>query len=537
MAKQDQSHNLSRTELTQLIAKYWVLVLTVFLSGTIAMHLVLNVFYTDIYETTTRLLVKVGRENLETPTTVQNGQLLSQGVRLADINSEVQILSSRELVDRVVDRLGPDTFKSVLALPATWQGYPKYYLKLAARRVKNAYRDTLIALGLDKRLTPRETAIVAVADAVKVEPIRDSDILILRVRMPSQKLCLDVANVLLDEYMRRRALARQSPAGVKFFEARLREVRDTLSDLQKSRFGIRSRWNLSAPEEQRSLYLKELNTLETELMQNSAEMERLNRQRELMAKRMEDLPELTQKEQTELSNPSIQSLKERITALRMERSKTASRYQPSSEVLQKMDTEIADLESALRTENATILNSVVSESNPIRRQFGANVEEDNVRSAGLEMRNKYLQEPAAALSQRVHDIDRGLDMVESTEREYRRAEQDYLTYAKRYEEARLSEELDALRVANVSVVESPEPPIKPVYPNKLFLVGIAMPVSLLFGIALCALLETTEDRLTDEKSVVALTGLAYLGKVDLREMAASTKEHGNGHGRKMLSEL
>lgn len=503
-----------------------MVVLTVFLSGTIGMYLVLNVFFTDIYETTTRLLVKVGRENMETPTTVQNGQLFSQGVRLADINSEVQILSSRELIDRVVDRLGPETFQNVLVPPASWTGYPKYILKLTSRKVKATSRDFLIALGLEKRLSDRETAILAVSDGVKVEPVRESDILTLKVRSPSQKLCVDVANVLLDEYMQRRALARQSPASMKFFEARLAEVRDRLTELQKNRYGIKSRWNLSAPEEQRSLYLKELNSIETELMQNSAEMERLNRQREMMSRRVQEMPELSQKEQTESSNPSIQSLKDRITALRMERSKAASRYQPTSEVLQKMDSEISDLEESLGKEQATILNSVVSESNPIRRQFRAGIEQDSVRAAGLEKRNQYLQGPATELADRVRSIDRGLNLLESTEREYRRAEQDYLTYAKRYEEARLSEELDSMRVANVSVVGSPELPIKPVYPKKLFLMGIAMPVSLLLGIALAALLETTEDRVIDEESVLGMTDLPCLGTVDLREMAASVR---NGH--------
>ncbi len=501
------------------------------------MFLALNIFFTDSYETTTRLLVKVGRENMETPTTVQNGQLFSQGVRIADINSEVQILSSRELVDRVVDRLGPDRFKNVLVPPVSWTGYPKYYLKLVSRRAKNAYRDLLIALNLDKRLNPRETAILAVADAVKVEPVRDSDILMLKVRMPSQQLSVDVTDAMLDEYLRRRAIARQAPASMNFFGARLAEARDKLSDLQKRRFGIRSQWNLSSPEEQRSLYLKELNAIGTELVQNSAEVERLNRQRELMTKRVEEIPELAQKEQTELSNPSIQSLKERITELRMERSKVASRYQPTSEVLQKMDREIADLETSLGKEHATILNSVVSESNPIKRQFGNNIEQNTVNAAGLETRNRYLREPAAELSKQIHNIDRGMDLAETVEREYRRAEQDYLTYSKRYEETRLSEELDALKVANVSIVGSPETPIKPVYPKKLFLMEVAMPLSLLLGIALAALLETTEDRVMDEQSVLALADPAYLGTVDLHEMATATKMSGNGHRHRTFSEI
>ncbi len=528
MTKQD-THNLSRTELSQLLRKYWPVVLTVFVSGTVGMYLVLNVFFTDVYESTTRILVKVGRENVETPATVSNGQLFSQGVRVADINSEVQILSSRELIDRVVDRLGPDRFRNVLVPPSNWQGYPKYLMKLTARNVKNGYREFLIAAGLDKRLDVRETAILALVDGVKVEPVRESDILMLKVRTPSAKLCLDVSNALLEEYMKKRAVARRSPAGRQLFEERVADVKRRLAELQQARSGIRSRWNLTSPEEQRSLYLKQLNTIETEIVQNSAEIERFEKQRELMASRIPEMPELEKKEETIATNPSIQSIKDRITTLRMERSKVGSRYQPTSEVIKKMDTEIADLEGALAKENATILNSVVSESNQMRRRFTNNIDEDIVFSGGLKQRNKYLQEPASELTKRMREIDRGLDNLTPTEREYKRAEQEYLAYAKRFEEARLSEELDDLRVANVAVIGSPETPLKPVYPRKLFLMGIAMPVSLLLGVALCALLETTEDRITDEESALGLSDLDYLGTVDLGELAAASYGSKNGH--------
>lgn len=511
-------HRFSRTELAELAQKYWLLVLATFLSGTAAMWLSFPVFFTDLYESKTSLLVKIGRENADTPSTVQRGQVMSQGVRVTDTNSEVEMLSSRALVEAVVDRIGPDAFKSVLAPPESWTGYPKYYVKKTARGLKSAYKELLILTDLKKRLTPREEAIVRVADGIEVEPVRDSDILVLKVRTPSARLSVDVSSALLDVYLQQRAAARRMPAGSDFFAARLAEASSRLTKAEEIRAAVRARWNLTSALEQRTQYLTELSAIQAEMVRNDAEIAKLQRQRALMMSRIPDLPELVRKEQVDAANPSIQSIKERVTALKLERAKIASRYLPDSEVMRKIDAEIADVEAALRTEPASILDTVTAEENPSKRAFVAGIEQQVVQIAGLETRNRALRGPATKLSERLKDLALGMDALEGAEREYHRAEQDYLGYSKRLEEARMSEALDAQRVTNVAVVAPPETPIAPVYPNKMFLMGIAMALSLLLGVAAAALVETTEDRLLDERSVIELGEVAYLGTVDVREV-------------------
>lgn len=510
-------HRFSRTEISALARKYWRLVLATFFSGTVAMWLSFPIFFTDMYESNTSLLVKIGRENADTPTTVQRGQVMSQGVRVTDTNSEVEMLSSRALVEAVVDRLGPDAFKSVLAPPESWTGYPKYIVKKTARGLKTVYQEFLILAALKKRLTPREEAIVRVAAGIEVEPVRDSDILVLKVRTPSAKLSVDVSNALLDVYMQQRAAARRIPAGSEFFAVLLTESRDRLSNAERTRAAVRARWNLTSALEQRTQYLTELSAIQSEMVRNDAEIAKLQRQKELMAARIPDLPALVRKEQVDAANPSIQSIKERITALKLERAKIASRYLPDSEVMRKVDAEIADVESALRDEPASILDTVTAEENPSKRQFTEGIEQQVVQIAGLETRNSALQGPANQLSERLRDLALGMDALEAAEREYGRAEQDYLAYSKRLEEARMSEALDAQRVTNVAVVAPPETPIAPVYPRKMFLMGIAMAVSLLLGIAAAALIETTDDRILDAQSVIGMDGITYLGAVNVRK--------------------
>ena len=209
------------------------------------------------------------------------------------------------------------------------------------------------------------------------------------------------------------------------------------------------------------------------------------------------------------------AIKDRITALKLERAKLENLYQPDSPTMNNIDEQIAQLEKLLSGEERTILSSVTAENNPAKREFANNLELQGTEIAGLQNRNEYLRRPEAAVTNQLNELDRGMDALQAVEREYQLAEQQYLLYSKRLDEARMSEELDSRKVANVTVAEPPETPITPVYPRKLFLIEISMAVSLLLGFALAAFLETTEDRLLDEQSILGMPDLAYLGTVEV----------------------
>ena len=64
-----------------------------------------------IYKSDAKLLAKLGRENLTMDPTMGNQQIVSiSQSRESQINSELEILQSREVIGQVIDKLGPDVF-------------------------------------------------------------------------------------------------------------------------------------------------------------------------------------------------------------------------------------------------------------------------------------------------------------------------------------------------------------------------------------------------------------------------------------------
>jgi uncharacterized protein involved in exopolysaccharide biosynthesis len=506
-----ETHSVSWNDIADLVRKYWKLVLIVFVFGILGTYSTLQLFFTTQYETKTKLLVKVGRENAELPPTVLNGQVLNQGVRLADINSEVELLSARSLVEEVVDEMGPGSFRFEPPRPTSVFGYPKYLVKRVARWGKGQYQELLILANIKKRLSPREKAIVGVSEGVAVEPIKESDVLLLKVRLPSAELSSQVSTRLLRYYMEERAKARRVSTSPDLFQPQLAEQRERLQSMLEQRQQVRKDWHLSSAEQQRGLLLQELTKIHQEIIGNAGEIAELQQQRSAMSAKLEIIPEMLPKEKLETRNPALQSIKERLTTLQIERAKLASGYQPDSEMMKRTNSEMADLEATLARESPTVAMSSTTELNPVLREFKAGVEQSSVRIEGLTKRNDDLRAATARITADLDRVNRGGDAYETLEREYRVAENSFIEYSKKQEDARISEALDEKDLPNVVMMGLPETPIEPVSPRQLFILGFALPVSLLMGIALAALCESFDDHIRDERSLASLDGINLLG--------------------------
>jgi uncharacterized protein involved in exopolysaccharide biosynthesis len=516
-----EQHSLSWADLFGLVKKYRWVILTVFVAVTLGAWTTLQVFFTDEYETKANILVKIGRENAEVPPSIQNGSVMTTGVRLQDINSEVQMLSSRAQVEAVVDQFGPAAFKSVLRQPESIWGYPKYYLKLTSRLVKSQYKEFLIAVNIKKRLTLREEAILVLENGIKVEPIKESDVLTLRLRLPSAALAVDCANSLLQHYLAARSNIRRTAAGADFFDGELKKDGSKLGGLRGDRDKVRNKYGISSAPEQRTNLLKEYASLRERIDNADASIRRLERQREAVALAAGKGEDLLKKEQITAQNPSIQSIKERLTSLELERVKLSGRYGSESEVMAKADREIAALRQLLSKESPTILSTVTSEANPLKREMLKDLENYDVQLAGLRSERAQLEIPLHRIETELAQLNVGGDAFDSAEREYRLAEQFYMLHVRKMEEAKLNDELDQRRVANVSIIAPPDQPIEPVYPPKPFVMAIALPVGLLLGIAVSALLESMEDRILSSKDLESIEGLEFMGTFELPAEAAA----------------
>ena len=99
------------------------------------------------------------------------------------------------------------------------------------------------------------------------------------------------------------------------------------------------------------------------------------------------------------------------------------------------------------------------------------------------------------------------------ERDRRLAEQNYLAVAGRQQEADIAALLDLNRLSNVSVAIPPSAGLQPVYPRKMLIMALALPLGLFLGLGLAMLLEWMSEDLRDPRQIARATNLKWLGSV------------------------
>jgi uncharacterized protein involved in exopolysaccharide biosynthesis len=153
----------------------------------------------------------------------------------------------------------------------------------------------------------------------------------------------------------------------------------------------------------------------------------------------------------------------------------------------------------------------MEQPNPLKQQFVTNTETNDVALAGMHAQEQALQLPMQEARSRLAELNVGEQKLTDVDRELKLVEESYLDVAKRNRESTLHAQLDLSRLANVLLISPPSESIEPVAPNKLLIMEVSLPVGLLLGLVLALLLHYMNDTIHDERDLLAIEGVEFLG--------------------------
>lgn len=471
---------------------------------------------TEQYEAVARLLVKLGRENVEVPITVEKGGVYTTGVQKEEINSYIQLLSSRTLIEAAVEQVGVARFALEPPEPETLLEQVKARVKAALRWSRSQVRLALIGLDLKAALTDRQRVIKLVQESLDIRRERDSNVIFVSLRLPDPNLASQTVETLIELYLQRHIEVQRDAEMREIFDGQTLVYRQQLEELQVEMMRIKEEWNLSSVTEQRSLLLDRLHQLKAEIDRNLSESTMLQSQQRVLGEQLKALPEVSVSSETIEPNPSIQSIKERIVELQLRRVDVASRYEEDTQLVKTIDEELSSLRALLDVEQVTQRGSVTYQPHPLTREFDREIETINVKLVGLDAAIAEGRRHAAAIEGELRQLNEGEDRLQMAELERRVVEQKYLANATRREEARIAEEMDLRRVANVAVLTGSTVGDEPVAPRKLLIMGVGLVAGLLAGVGVALLREWVSDVVYESRDLASIEGLQFLGEFRVR---------------------
>jgi uncharacterized protein involved in exopolysaccharide biosynthesis/Mrp family chromosome partitioning ATPase len=215
-------HSLSPRDVARVLFRQWKKMAVVF-CGTVVLTLLFIALCPRSYTSESKLFFRIGRESVALDPTVTTGPTnLLQKTMADEVNSALNILNSRAVLERAAERVGParilDHAEAAGTTPvdgAASDGFVRRGLELAS----GCARDVLEKLRLSDPASDHDLAVRQLEKGVKVSAPKDSLVVTISYSASSPELAHDVVDAITTVFLEEHLRLNHSEGALDFFAA------------------------------------------------------------------------------------------------------------------------------------------------------------------------------------------------------------------------------------------------------------------------------------------------------------------------------
>ena len=424
-----------------LLRRQWLLMAFIWLL-VVAAGVTLLKWWPREYQSAAKFLVRNARQDLVVNPSSGQESVRMDNVSEETLNTEIELLKSRELQERVVRELGLDA-------PETPDEEPSLAMERAIRRLNGALEIGAI----------RRTNFIRIA-------YLDRD--------PQQ--AATVLQRLADTYMAVHLSVHGSPGTQEFFKEQAAASKARWDQAQTELTELARRADLIEPEQQRKAALQSANEMETELAGLEAQIrEQDSRVKSTQTQLAATASRIVTQERKMPNQPSVERLHTLITELKNKRTQLLTKFNATDRLVVEVDEQLANTQAALKEAQSLRATEEATDLNPSWNALQTEKVSATLALAGLTSKAKRLEAQLKEYRDRAITLTEAAPQYDSLVRQVAESRAEYELYAKRAEEARVAEALDRQKISNVIMTEAPIAshfPVKPRVKVGLVLTGI-----------------------------------------------------------------
>jgi uncharacterized protein involved in exopolysaccharide biosynthesis len=441
-------------------------------SGLVFVLAVVYAFAGATYRAQVRVLVRRGRA--DPPVAAQENappDFSRVEVTEEELNSEVELLKDDDVLRRVVEA-------NDLAAH-DWLRWLRPHEEQAARAERAA-----------KKLARR----------LEVEPIKKTNLIAVSYDASDPQVAAHVLQSLASVYLDKHMEVHRPGGQLHFFDQQTGESRRQLEQANKKLVDFTKTRGVVMAAQQRDLALQRVDELETTYQHTQVELsEAENRVQELYAQ-LSKLPERTTTQVRTADNPELlRALKASLLDLELKKTQLLTKFEPNTRMVQEVDEQIVQAKAAITAERLTPLHDETTDQNPNYEWAKAEMQKAQVEMKGLEARQTTTNAHLAVYRILARQLGEDAIVQDDLTSSEKAAQENYLLYVRKREQARMGDALDEGGIVNVAIAEQPFAPALPVWPaGTILLVGFVAALTSGTGAAFAAdyldpALRTPED--------------------------------------------
>jgi uncharacterized protein involved in exopolysaccharide biosynthesis len=454
------------------------------------------------YEAMASILVK--KASAEVPLVPkESSQLIISQVTEEDLNSEMTILKSRQAIEETLRGLGVDE---------SWRH------ESLLQRARKAFASVLGA----PRLAYFDEMVLQLENGIEVQPIRRSNVLEIRYRHTDPEWATKVVQGLTERYLARRAQVYQSPQAVVFFDEETRAAAARLEKAERALKSYSSEAGVSVlglvgdPQSlaaEKEAVLQRLTGFETLLGEARVQIQQQTERVTALQAQLAGEPERLRSSLRDNQDPTTEELERGLVALQLKRDALAQDFTPDNRQVKDVDQQISATQERLKAAEQRVTSINRTEINKVHQDLKALLLAAQADLRGARARHDSLQAQVASQRRMLELLDQKGFTTEGLRREAKAAEDAYMLYQRRHEEARISAAMDQQKIVNVSIAQPAQRPLRPVGPRKALSLLLGLLLGALGGLGLAFVSEYFDHSLTTGRDLETRVGIPLLGSI------------------------
>ncbi len=449
------------------------------------------------YYSEARLFVRFGRENQVDPT-ASGGQMVSlYESRESEINSLIEILKSRAILDRVVGDLGPAFVLN------GWQAKPEQ--------------------SADRGQTPSKAHQLAVARLVKTVTIaapRKSNIIAVGCKAKSPAMAQQIVAKLVEVYQDEHVRVHRSPGTYAFFEE---QAKQSLTAWQKAADELRAtkdRLGIVTIEGRRKHLDDTIAEINSKRLTNQAEAKTTQAKIASLRTEIASLSPTLITQETKAASAAADGMRQTLFNLEAQQHEMAAKMQDNHPRLIAIRQQVAELRDILKQQPAEHVQATEA-INPSRQSLELSRLTERSHAESLAAAERALTSQLEQLRGEMTELNAQAITIDELTQRVALAESNHKEYAQRLELARINRTLDDERISSLSIVQPASYVATATGPRRSLVLALGLWLAVLCGVATSLTAAWLNPLLETSEQLVTLLGLPLVGAIPRTTLAAA----------------
>src|SRR5690242_189490 len=496
-----------------ILFRHKALVIAIFLSTVLGTCLWLWLGY-ESYEASAKVLIKFARDAADPRTSLSPTTTRVLPETKPDINTEAELIKSYALVSEVVTTLHLDEPQPQIPPPGLLPTV-KFELRRTYHWLRDLVDDVEIMLAFKDRLSSKEKAIVELIQGLKVETVKDSSIVNVKLSVPGRNGAGTIVNTLLKLYREHRLAVEKDTGETDFFESQADEYNRKLHEEEQDLETLKQKYDIASLPDQITLELKNVTEVERAARESAATLAANEAKVALLKQQLQEQAPTRVTSQVQSRNSELDFLNEKKAALELEREKLAAKYGDDTLEVRDVDEQINEAKRLIANADSQVKQSETTSPNSTFEDLQRELLSATQLLESTRARYQSQMEGLAKYKADLRSLLRAEIAYNQATREIQVNEETYRLDERNAIEAKAAEALRAGWITSIEVVDPAVDPILPSGIRATYLAGGSVLVGLVLAIAFALISETLDHAVNRPEEVEVHLGCSVWSSVGL----------------------